>query len=226
MLETVAVQDEGSSRMKLVIFGATGALGGECVEQSLEAGHEVRVLVRTPEKVPATLRARVTVEQGDGLDPEAIARVLAGDCDAILFAIGIDKNSPEDLCTTATRHIFANMRKQGIRRFVWCGGGSTPVVEDQITLGSRFVQFFASRFMGLRHRDKVHQLELFAESTDLDWLGVRPLQMGRGPRKEVYRLGFDPFSGMSKISFADCAHSMVGMLTDDTWLRQAPIVQY
>jgi putative NADH-flavin reductase len=212
--------------MKLVIFGATGALGRECVEQCLDAGHVVKVLVRTPSKLSEALRSRVEVEQGDGLDPDAIARVLEGECDAILFAIGIDGKSPEDLCTTSTRLIFENMRRQGIKRFIWCGGGSTPVAEDQISLGSRFVHFFASTFMGLRHRDKVHQLELFSESKDLDWFGVRPLQMGSGPRKEVYRLGFDQFSGMSRISFADCAHAMVGMLAEDTWRHRAPIVQY
>jgi putative NADH-flavin reductase len=212
--------------MKLAIFGATGALGLECVQQSLDAGHEVSVLVRTPSKLPAKILPRVTVHEGDGLDPEAIARALAGECDAILFAIGIDKNSPEDLCTTATRHIFDVMRKNGIRRFVWCGGGSTPVAEDQVTLGSRFVEFFAGTFMGLRHRDKIHQLELLASSRDIDWLGIRPLQMRKGPRKGAYRLGFDRYSGMSKISFADCAHAMIGMLTDDRFLRKAPIVQY
>ncbi len=212
--------------MKIVIFGSTGALGLECVEQSLAAGHEVSVLVRTPSRLSSALSDRAIVHQGDGLLAEDVARVLEGDCDAILFAIGIDGKSPEDLCTSVTRNIFAVMRKNGIRRFVWCGGGSTPVAEDQITFGSRFVEFFGRVFMGLRHRDKVHQLGLLAETGDLDWIGIRPLQMGPGPRREIYRLGFDRYSGFSKISFSDCAHAMIGMLTDDRWLRQAPIVQY
>lgn len=212
--------------MKVVIFGASGALGNECVEQCLAEGHEVRVLARTPAKFRESMRAQISIEQGDVLDAEAIARVLAGGCDAVLFAVGIDKKSPEDLCTTATRHIFERMRKEGIQRFIWCGGGSTPVAEDDLTLGAYFVQFFASTFMGLRHRDKVHQLAFLNENKDLDWFGIRPLQMGEGVRKEKYRLGFDRFSGLSKISFADCAHAMVGMLTDDTWRHQSPIVQY
>jgi putative NADH-flavin reductase len=214
------------SNLKLSIFGATGALGMECVTQALEAGHEVTVLVRTPNKLSSELANRVTVVEGDALNPTDVERAIAADCEAILFAIGVDKHSPEDLCTTATRHIFSVMRAKGIRRFIWCGGGSTPVDDDQITFGSRFVEFYAARFMGLRHRDKVSQLKFLAENHDLDWFGVRPLQMGEGPRKEVYRLGFDRFSGMSRISFADCAHAMLGMLTDDTWLRKAPIVQY
>jgi putative NADH-flavin reductase len=50
--------------------------------------------------------------------------------------------------------------------------------------------------------------------------------MRKGPKRTQYRLGFDAFNGMSAISFADCAHAMVKMLEDDTWLSKAPIIQY
>jgi putative NADH-flavin reductase len=212
--------------MKITIFGATGDLGNECVQQALDAGHEITVLARTPSKLPGHLASRVVVLEGDGLNAEDVERALSEDTDAILFAIGIDKHSPEDLSTDATRHIVGAMRRFGIRRFVWCGGGSTFVDEDVITFGAKFVRFFASTFMGLRHRDKEHQLELLDQNLDLDWIGIRPLQMGKGPRRAEYRLGFNEFSGFSKISFADCAHAMIHMLRDDTWIHKAPIVQY
>ena len=38
--------------MKVSLFGATGALGSECLSQAIEAGHEVTVLARSP--VPST----------------------------------------------------------------------------------------------------------------------------------------------------------------------------
>jgi putative NADH-flavin reductase len=56
--------------------------------------------------------------------------------------------------------------------------------------------------------------------------GVRPLQIRKGPRLGVYRVGFDPFSGMSRISFADVAHARLSLLEGDTWLHKAPIIQY
>jgi len=212
--------------MKLAVFGATGALGTECVTQALAAGHDLRVLVRNPDKLAADVRDRVHVVQGNGLDAGDVARTLESDVEAILFCIGIDRNSPEDLCTTATRHILDAMRSQGVRRLVWCGGGSNIVEDDVVTTGARFVRFFASTFMGLRHRDKVHQLELLATAHDVEWVGVRPLQMKRGPHRGVYRLGFHAFSGLSSITFADCADAMLRQLEDDSWLHKAPIVCY
>jgi putative NADH-flavin reductase len=207
--------------VNVTIFGATGALGHECLVQCLAAQHAVTVLARSPSKLPAELRNQITVVEGDGLNADDVAEAL-GDTEAVLFAIGIDRRSPEDLCTNVTRHILA----ADVRRLIWCGGGSTIVEDDVVTFGARFVEMFARVFMGLRHRDKVHQLELLNRNPDLDWIGIRPLQMRNGPRRGEYRLGFHAFSGLSAIRFADCAHAMVGMLTDDTWLHKAPIVQY
>ena len=212
--------------MKVTIFGASGALGSECLQQCLEAQHEVTVLARTLSKLPPEARGRITGVEGDALEAEPVTRALGDGTEAILFAVGIDKRSPEDLCTDVTRHILAAMPRLGVRRLVWCGGGSNIVEDDDVTFGAKFVEAFARTFMGLRHRDKAHQLELLNQHLELDWIGIRPLQMRRGPKSTRYRLGFHPYSGFSAISFADCAHAMLRMLTDDTWLHKAPVVQY
>lgn len=213
--------------MKVTLFGATGSLGSQCLVQSLSAGHDVTVLVRSPGKLPLSLRDKVNVVQGDGLLGDDVARAMPESTEAVMFCIGVDeKTSPPDLCTDVTRHILALMRERHIPRLVWCGGGSNFRPEDRITFGARFVRWFAGTFLKHRHTDKEHQLALLDANPDLDWIGVRPLQMKAGPKKGVYRLGFDRFSGLSSISFADCAHAMVGMLEDDTWVGKAPIIQY
>ena len=100
------------------------------------------------------------------------------------------------------------------------------VEEDVVTWGSRFVRWYGEHFLKHRHTDKKNQLELLEANRDIRWIGVRPLQMKHGQRTGKYRLGFHAYSGMSKISFADCAEAMLSMLDDDTWIGKAPIVQY
>ena len=56
--------------MNIAVFGGTGGLGKALVTQGLEAGHEVLVLARTPEKMTVTHDA-LTVVQGDGMDPRS-----------------------------------------------------------------------------------------------------------------------------------------------------------
>ena len=118
------------------------------------------------------------------------------------------------------------MRSENIPRLVWCGGGSNIRPDDEVTLGARFVRWYSETFLQHRHSDKEHQLQLLDDNTDLCWIGIRPLQMKSGPLTGHYRLGYNAFSALSKISFADCAHAMVNMLNDDTWIGKAPIIQY
>jgi len=213
--------------LKVTLLGATGSLGSECLRQCIDAGYRVTVLVRNPDKLPSDIRGSIEIVKGDGLVFEDVARAMPPGTDAVLFAVGVDeKTSPADLCTDVTRHVLAVMRKENIPRLVWCGGGSNFRPEDVITFGARFVRWFSQVFLNHRHTDKEHQLALLDDNSDLCWLGVRPLQMNNGPRRGEYRLGFNPFSGMSSISFADCAHSMVNMLSDDTWVGKVPIIQY
>jgi putative NADH-flavin reductase len=213
--------------MKVTIFGSTGDLGGECLQQSVDAGHDITVLVRSPQKLPAKVKDRIAVVQGDALSLADVRRAIPAGTEAILFAIGVDeKSSPPDLCTDVTRHILQVMRENPGMRLVWCGGGSNILQDDVVTLGSQFVRWFSEQFLKHRHSDKEHQLALLEANRDLVWLGIRPLQMKKGSRREKYRLGFNAYNGMSKITFADCAHAMVRMLEDDQWIGKAPIIQY
>ncbi|MCX2981402.1 NAD-dependent epimerase/dehydratase family protein [Halieaceae bacterium IMCC14734] len=213
--------------MKITLFGATGGLGRQCLLQCLEVGHEVTVLVRDPQKLPDSVRNRLTIVQGDALVAGDVLEAVSDGTDAILFAIGVDeKTSPQNLCTDATKNIIDAMRQYDISKLVWCGGGSNILSDDVITWGSKFVRWYAEVFLKHRHSDKENQLRLLENTFDLDWIGIRPLQMNEGKRTEKYRLGFNAYSGLSKISFSDCAHAMLHMLADDTWTRKAPIIQY
>ncbi|CAA0103196.1 Uncharacterised protein [Zhongshania aliphaticivorans] len=212
--------------MKITLFGATGAVGGECLRQSLAAGHEVTVLVRSAAKLPEEFRNRITVVEGDALNADDVWRVILADTEAVLFAIGVDKQSLPNLCTDVSRHILDALRTEEGVRFIWCGGGSTFVDEDQITIGARFVRKFAEVFMSLRHQDKERQYQLLKQYPDVEWYGVRPLQMRKTSMRGQYRMGFDPFNSFSVISFADCAHAMLSMLEGTRWRHKAPIIQY
>ena len=208
--------------MNITIFGATGNLGGALLKQCIEAGHNITVLVRTPSKLPTSALEHgiVTVVQGDALETEDVDRVLSPETQVILFALGFNPRfskhkSPQNLCTDVTRNIIEAMRAKNIPRLVWVGGGSTlRPRRDKITFGSKFVRWYASSIFYDRHRhnDKDNQMALLDANKDICWIGLRPCLMTKGPKREVYRLGYDKFWGFSTISFADCAHAMIGMM--------------
>jgi uncharacterized protein YbjT (DUF2867 family) len=65
---------------RLLVVGATGSLGRAVAETALArgGGTHVRVLVRDPKRLAASLRGRVDVVVGDGRDPRAARDAMAG----------------------------------------------------------------------------------------------------------------------------------------------------
>jgi dihydroflavonol-4-reductase len=70
--------------MRVLVTGGTGFVGGHSVSALLAAGHEVRILARSPERVPQTLVPlgvdpdAVEVAAGDVLDAASVERALEG----------------------------------------------------------------------------------------------------------------------------------------------------
>ena len=91
--------------MRVLVTGATGFVGSHAAKALQDAGHTVRVLVRTPAKLES-VTARVGVDvslletvQGDIADAEAAAGATEG-CDAVVHAaavVGTDPSSAAEI---------------------------------------------------------------------------------------------------------------------------------
>jgi putative NADH-flavin reductase len=73
-----------------MILGATGSLGRHVVQQAICAGHEVAVVVRTPSRLPAEVRDKVSVSQCDlrSVPIADLTAVLRGH-DAVINTAGL-----------------------------------------------------------------------------------------------------------------------------------------
>ncbi len=76
--------------MLVLVTGATGFIGSHTVAALRREGHDVRILVRNPDRIAPALEPHgVTVStfQGDMTDPTAVAAAVKG-CDAVIHAAG------------------------------------------------------------------------------------------------------------------------------------------
>jgi nucleoside-diphosphate-sugar epimerase len=83
---------EGAKGLLVVVTGGTGYVGSHAIAALARQGHRIRVLARSPERIPAVL-APLGVDQvetvtGDVTDPVAVDRALEG-ADAVLHAASV-----------------------------------------------------------------------------------------------------------------------------------------
>ncbi|MEU5417316.1 SDR family oxidoreductase [Streptomyces clavifer] len=110
--------------LRCLVTGATGYIGGRLVPELLEAGHTVRCLARSPEKLrDYPWASRVEVAKGDVTDDESIGAAMR-DIDVAYYLVHALTSGPdfEKTDRTAARIFGEQARAAGVRRIVYLGG--------------------------------------------------------------------------------------------------------
>jgi len=198
--------------MRLTVFGGTGHVGRQLLVQSLQQGHDVVALARTPERLP--VHSRLRPERGDVRDAEAVRRAVTGS-DAVLSALGQRSLWNATVCADGMRTILPAMSGLGVRRLVAVSGYG---VGDS---GGNLYSVIAWIAIRGIMRDKEAMEELIRQST-AEWTIVRPAILTGGGLTGRYRTGTAlRLSPASRISCADVAHFMLSTLPEERSVRRA-----
>jgi 2-alkyl-3-oxoalkanoate reductase len=140
--------------MRILVAGATGAIGQRLVPQLVRAGHSVVGLTRTPSKADFVRSLGADVAVADGLDAGSVrAAVAAASPDVIVHEMTELRGSLDlrhfdrsfansnRLRTLGTDNLLAAAREVGVKRFIaqsFCGwpyarvGGSVKSEDDAL----------------------------------------------------------------------------------------------
>lgn len=128
--------------LRCLVTGATGYIGGRLVPELLDAGHQVRCLARSPEKLrDHPWAGRAEVVRGDVVDPRSVGEALR-DIDVAYYLVhSLGTGSGFEDRDRAAARIFAEQaHAAGVRRIVYLGGltpTGVPVRELSTHLRSR-----------------------------------------------------------------------------------------
>ena len=214
--------------MKIVVFGASGAIGRGVTAELLERGHTVTAATRSGAPVEGLVVRSVT---GDASDPGSVARLAAGQ-DAVASATGPRRDhgeDPEDSLLGAARGLAEGLRRAGVHRLVVVGGaGSLEVAPGQRLVDSPAFPP-AWKAAALAHARALD--EVYRGIQDLDWTYVSPAGViVPGERTGEFRVGGDQLlvdqAGQSRISLPDFAIAVADELEHGEAFRRRITVAY
>jgi len=207
--------------MRILLFGASGGIGHHVRRLTLVAGHELVLFARDPAAL-APLTERETALEGDIADSGRVAAAVAG-VDAVISVLGPTSNSSDQvrLFEEFARTLVAAMRANGVKRLVTISGGAVTLPAERKSFRARIASALVRRVVPHVVEAKQRELDVVVAS-DLDWIAPRPPRVVDGPATGRYTVG-ERATGL-RVTQGDLAHFMVAALTDDSFIRQAPLI--
>ena len=212
---------------RVLIFGASGRIGGPIVEEALLRGHEVTGVSRDPSRL-GHFADRIRVEAGDLLDRERTAELVARH-DAIIVSVGgapRDKDPSNYIAALAAETLVDVLGEFGDEgpRLIFVGNLFTLEYEDGKTLLELGRVPESHENYAMFHGHQI-ALDRFRASNGVNWTVASPPNGLRlEGRTEKIRWGGeallrDPDGTPSGISLEDYAYAIFEELENGRYVR-------
>ena len=237
-------------KKNILIVGASGAAGRLLTEELLNRGQFVKVIVRTPDKLPAALRNHVNLSVIHAsildLSDTELARHVKG-CDAVASCLGHTMDlkglygHPRKLVTDASRRlsdaIKTNAPEKPIKFVLMnTAGNSNRDLNKPIPFAQKFIVGLLHLLLP-PHSDNEQaadylRCKIGPNDKLIEWVAVRPDSLTNEDEVTAYKVYpwpirsaiFDP----GQTSRINVGHFMADLITNDgtwqQWQGQMPVI--
>jgi uncharacterized protein YbjT (DUF2867 family) len=150
-------------------------------------------------------------------EPDRVLQAIEGQ-DAVLCALGNDRNKPNTVLSDGTRNILTAMEKAGVKRFI-CMSSAGILGNDG---GFWFGKIIMPLFLNHVFEDKKRQVKVIRESS-AEWVIIRPVGLTDSPKTNTYKI--NPGVPTSKsVPRADVADFMLKLITNKQYDGTMPAI--
>jgi putative NADH-flavin reductase len=236
--------------MKILVLGATGATGRLLVEQLLNRGHDVKVIVRSPEKLPVfpenhdhlTVISASVLELSDA----ALTQHVDG-CEAVASCLGHNMSwkgiygDPRKLVSDVTHRICKAIKTNDpinpIKYILMnTAGNSNRDLNERISFGQKCILGLIRQILP-PHVDNEKAADFLRtiigqNNNSINWAAVRPDSLIDMDNITEYKVHPSPIRSAifnaGQTSRINVAHFMADLITDNNtwnkWKGQMPVI--
>jgi putative NADH-flavin reductase len=107
--------------MNIIVFGATGMVGKQIVQQALFTGHHVKAFGRNVYTTDFLNNENLQLVQGALFDEQEVYNAIKGG-DTVLSALGGGFDGSDKTRSLGMKNIITQMQKTGVKRIIGIGG--------------------------------------------------------------------------------------------------------
>jgi putative NADH-flavin reductase len=205
----------------IAVIGGTGKSGKYLVQTLLQQGHQLKLLVRNPEKAPAN-HPQVSIIPGNVTDYNAVQALITGTQAVVsTLGLGIPASAP-GIFSQSTMHVIQAMQVCNVRRYIVTTGLNVATPFDKKDAPTQQATDWMKTTYPASTANKQLEYELLTGST-LDWTLVRLPMIQLTDKRGKIATSLENCLGNS-ISATDLAHFLVAQLIATAFIRQAPFV--
>lgn len=207
--------------IKIAVIGGTGKAGKYLVNQLLNQGFKIKLVVRNLDhfQIQSSL---IEVIEGSVNDYGIVCQ-LVEDCQAVISTLGLGQpNSKTSIFSQSTKNVLRAMEAWNVRRYMVITGLNVDTPFDQKSPKTKFATDWMKTNYPLTTADKQLEYNILTNS-DLDWTLVRLPLIEQTEEKRGVLVSVEDCLG-DKISATDLAIFLIEQLTDRTYVRKAPFL--
>lgn len=204
---------------KIAVIGGTGKSGKYLVQNLLEKGYPIKLLLRTPENFTLE-NPLIEIVKGDARDFDAVDQLIK-DCSAVISKIG-QPVGEKSIFTDATKNVIQSMNSHGLTRYIAITGLNVDTPFDHKNDKVKMATNWMYENYPKTTKDKQDEYEILVDS-NVDWTLVRlPLII---PTSESFPVetSLEDCKG-EKISATDLSEFLVSQIEDKTFIKQSPFL--
>jgi putative NADH-flavin reductase len=209
---------------KIIVFGATGGTGRLVVQQALQEGHRVTVVVRNPDSF-TNRHDRLAILKSDVFQPHSFEKAVAGK-DVVVCCLGIQKREPTTVYSEGVSNIIKAMETHSVKRIICLSAGAVIVPPKASYLTKFFIKNILQKLFAHLYSDMLI-MEKIVEATHLNYTIIRAPWLRDTRHTGKYRTAINEhLSNPTKISRADLADYIVTHLSDEKTFKAHIEISY
>lgn len=208
----------------IMVFGASGGTGLEVVEQALERGLQVTVVLRHPDEFPIR-HENLRIIKGDVLQPQTYENAFFG-IEAVVSCLGTRNREPTTIYSEGVTNIIAAMQKVNVDRIICLSAGAVVIPPNASFIMKFVIKNILQRLFKYSYADML-KMEAYLLNSATNWTVIRPPRLLNGDKTGKYRTVNNEFlKGMSSLTRADLAQYILYHLEDEQTYKSKVEISY